>query len=359
MRPTKLTRSGGSLVTLAITLAALASCSEAPAPTASESDQTAIKVIDKAIAALGGLEKLSGLVAFTLNAEREPFMTGQGPIVGTGMLAFPQTNLEVTHDLAGKRFRLDMVRVWAARGGGVDEYQGNELVIGQTGYAKEQDLFRVTAGGYQAMIPERVAAAVKTETLLNPQMLLQALIADPSLASLGNPGDATGRRLSEEQILPITLDRIRQSGKRKLIVTDSWMEQWGDTRFFELMAEDVSVQPNWLDRWQPLPITDDTHHRLVVQDSVYPITLYVDTETGRIDKLETVEFDYVNGDVALEVNYHDWQSIEGIAFPTRINITLGGAPTLEVRRTDIVVNPTLDQSRLQPPDGVNYRQMTC
>lgn len=355
MRQTERVRSSGSAITLAIAATALLSCAEPPAPTALEPDLAVTEVVDKAITGIGGRENLSGLVAFTLKAQRAPFMTGQGPIVGTGMLAFPLTNLQVTHDLAGQRFRLDMVREWAARGGGVDEFQGNELIIGQTGYAKEQDLFRVTSGDYEAMIPERVAAAIKTEALLNPHLLLKELMENPSLASLGHADNPVGRRLSQQQILPITLDRIRQSGKRKLIVTDSWMEQWGETRFFELMAEDVSVQPNWLDRWHDTPVTAKTHHRLIVQDPTHPITLYVDAESGRIDKLETIEFDYVNGDVALEVIYRDWESIAGVAFPTTINITLAGAPTLEVKRSDIVVNPTLDESRLVAPDGVDYR----
>ena len=342
-------------IALAITLTVLLACSEQPAPTASGGDGAVTEVIDKAIAGLGGRQSLSGLASFALNAKRMPFMTGQGPIVGTGMLSFPVTDVQVTHDLARQRFRLDMVRVWAARGGGVDKFEANELIIGQAGYAKEDDLFRVTTQAYEAMIPERVAAAIKTENLLNPHMLLKALMADPSMASLGDPDDPVGRRLSEDQILPITLDRVRQTGKRKLVVTDDWLAQWADTGFYDLMVEEISVELDWLERWHQSPVTDATHHRLVVQDTVHPITLYVDAESGRIDKLETIEFDYVYGDVALEVNYRDWLVIDGVAFPTRINIMLGGAPTLEVERSDIMVNPTLDESRLQAPDGVYYR----
>ena len=202
-------RIAGAAGLLVLVVVALPSCSERSANSVPAGDLTVAEVVDKAIVAIGGRKSLLELESFTLNAKRVPFMTGQGPFAGTGILAFPVTEARVTHDLARKSFRLDMVRTWAARDGGIDEFESTELVIGHAGYASEDDLFRVTTERDQAMTPERVSAAIKTETLLNPHMLLKNLLRDPTIASLGSASDAVGWRLSDDQVLPITLERVR------------------------------------------------------------------------------------------------------------------------------------------------------
>ena len=334
--------------------ATLLSCTEKSSQTAPAADMTAEALAEKAITAIGGRENLSQLKAFSLTAKRSPYMTGQGPIAGTGMLAFPKYEAQITHDLEQASFRLDIVRQWAAKDGGIDKFESTELVKGQAGYASEDDLFRVTEERDQPMIPERVSAAIKTEELLHPHLLLLRVLQDPARASLGSDDDPSGRRLSEDQIFPITLDRVRQTGKRELIVTASWLEKWADSDFYKMMADSTSVDSSWLERWSETPVSAATHRRLVIQDEVHPITLFIDSESGRIDKLETLEYDYVYGDVALEVYYRDWQVVDGIALPMSLSMTLGGTPSLQVERRNIVINPELDASQFAPPGGVTY-----
>ncbi len=55
-------------------------------------------------------------------------------------------------------------------------------------------------------------------------------------------------------------------------------------------------------------------HVLVVEDDVAPIDIYVDTDTGEIARIATVENDYFARDVALEVIYLDWQPTSGALF---------------------------------------------
>jgi glyoxylase-like metal-dependent hydrolase (beta-lactamase superfamily II) len=334
--------------------ATLMSCTEQSLQTALTDDMTADILAEKAITAIGGRANLSQLKAFSLTAKRSPYMTGQGPIVGTGMLAFPKYEAQITHDLVNNRFRLDIVRQWAAKDGGIDKYESTELVKRQAGYASEDDLFRVAEERDQPMIPERVSAAIKTEELLHPHLLLMRVLQDPTRALLGSEDDPSGRRLSEDEIFPITLDRIRQSGKRELIVTTSWLEKWANSDFYKMMVDKTSVNSSWLERWSETPVSAETHRRLVIQDEVHPITLFVDVESGRIDKLETLEYDYVFGDLALEVYYRDWQVVDGIALPMRLSMTLGGTPSLQVERSNIVINPELDESQFEPPDNVTY-----
>jgi glyoxylase-like metal-dependent hydrolase (beta-lactamase superfamily II) len=95
------------------------------------------------------------------------------------------------------------------------------------------------------------------------------------------------------------------------------------------------------------------HHRLVIADDVAPITLYVDAGTGQISKLETMENDHLRRDVPLEVFYYGWQSLGGgVAFPAEIYLALDGEIVHKEVRTALSVNPEVDSSLFDAPDGV-------
>ena len=67
-----------------------------------------------------------------------------------------------------------------------------------------------------------------------------------------------------------------------------------------------------------------------------------------------MEKDYVYGDVELEVTYSDWEKIEGVSFPMRIKISLAGAPSMDVNRSKIILNPLLEHILFLPPSGGVY-----
>ena len=93
------------------------------------------------------------------------------------------------------------------------------------------------------------------------------------------------------------------------------------------------------------------HEVLRVQDAVAPIDLLVDPVNGQIGKLVTKENHHLKRDVSLEVHYGDWTVVGAISFPMQAALTVGGATLhLEVR-TEVEVNPTLDGSIFEFPQG--------
>ena len=97
------------------------------------------------------------------------------------------------------------------------------------------------------------------------------------------------------------------------------------------------------------------HHRLDVNDQIYPIALYVHPDTGRISKLETKEHEWVRGDVSVEVLYEDWREFDGVFFPTLTRMAVAGFPALEATRTRVEVNPPLADALFAAPEGIHYR----
>jgi glyoxylase-like metal-dependent hydrolase (beta-lactamase superfamily II) len=201
-----------------------------------------------------------------------------------------------------------------------------------------------------------MASTLKTEYLLNPQVILQAIVADPTLISADQGvGVHVGRLFNVEEAMPVTLDRVRQTGKRVLLVTDDWLEQSEDTEFHGLMVERTEIDSDWLKSWRATTsIEVDEHHKLVINNDVYPITLYFDKQTGLLKKLHTLEWDVVYGDVSLDVSYEDWRVVDGISFPHRVLMSYGGAPRIEVTRSEVLVNPEFDVNIFTPPEGVEY-----
>ena len=184
---------------------------------------------------------------------------------------------------------------------------------------------------------------------------MKELAADPSRASIGAAVGVQGRRFSSDEVFPVTTDRVRQAGARSLIVTEEWQQKNEGTPFYNIMVHETTVDDGWLDRWHSATDIDESaHHRLVVADDIHPITLFVNKETGRIGKLSTMEWDVTYGDVALDVNYDDWQLVDGVNVPHRLRLSFGGAPRIDITRSEVVVNPVLDADAFAPPADTAY-----
>ena len=315
-------------------------------------------VLDKAVAALGGKQAVKDLGSFSVTGTRVRYVMNQGPEPGLGLHRYSSAKAQITHDLSGNRFRGDFIHT--GQYVGIDR-PVTEIVDGHAGYITGwNDFFLQNAATNEAMDPERAATTIKTERLLNPHILLQEAMADESIASIDNDyaiGSTGAHRVNAEDIFPITISRFRNTGKRIIISDDNWLDRWEGTDEFAVAVEPrlmFETDAEWLSRWQEVGILDRPHHKLVIQDSVYPITLYVDEETGRINKLKTMERDYVFGDVDVEVTYHDWQEIDGVSFPTHIKVSLAGAPSMEVRRTSIETNQKINTKQFAAPADVTY-----
>ncbi len=343
---------------LLIGLVGLSSCSQQPAPTVPAAELAPEDLLASAVSGLGGREALERLATFTVEAKRTRYVMGQGPEPGIGLHRYSMSDAALSHDLANERFRGDFTHTGQYIGAG-GQRPVTELVVGQAGYVMGwNDFFLQNAASNEAMTPERLATTVKTERLLNPHILVREALADPALITDAAPLPENLRWVQADEIFPITLSRFRETGKRILVSNEQYYKRWENSRYYkDSVAERVMFEsgPAWLASWQASAVDERTHGTLTLKDDVYPITLHVNTETGQIDKLTTMEKDYVYGDVALEVTYLDWQSFDGVRFPTHIKVTLAGAPSMDVRRTEIRVNPGLDAGTFVAPEGVTYQ----
>ena len=66
-------------------------------------------------------------------------------------------------------------------------------------------------------------------------------------------------------------------------------------------------------------------HEVVLRHDVAPVSLFVDTVSGRITRLRTVEHDYLRRDVTIDVRYGDWTVAgDGVLFPSRVSMRSDG-----------------------------------
>lgn len=316
-------------------------------------------VLNSVVDGLGGREALEQLATLTIEAKRTRYVMGQGPEPGIGLHRYSMSDASISHDLANDNFRGDFNHTGQYIGAGAQR-PVTELVIGQAGYVMGwNDFFLQNAASNDAMTPERVATTVKTERLLNPHILIREALRDPSLVSAGSqslPDNLLS--VSADAIFPITLSRFRETGKRVLVSNEEWFQRWQGTRFYkDSVAERVMFESgaDWLASWQANAVNAGTHTTLTLKDDVYPITLHVNTQTGQIDKLVTMEKDYVYGDVALEVTYLDWQTFDGMSFPMHIKVSLAGAPSMDVRRSTVTINSSFDAGTFTAPQGVTFQ----
>lgn len=85
-----------------------------------------------------------------------------------------------------------------------------------------------------------------------------------------------------------------------------------------------------------------TYRVLVLRNPVAPVRLFVDTATGRLARLRTLEHDYLRRDVLIEVLYRRWRSAgAGLSFPRVVVMRSDGERVLrEVRpRAGVDANP--------------------
>ena len=319
----------------------------------------AADILELVYSGLGGRNNLSSLNSLGIESTRDRYVfTAGGPEPGYGVFKLVSSELTALYDMAGKRFRLDYIHTNLYR----QKRAIIELIDGRSGYILGSDDYysryadpedKLTA---EAMLPSRWAMTRKTEVLLNPHFLLQRLIDDPALVRENSaaPPD-NGFRLNEEAVFPISLSFDEITGRRKLISNDKWLKRWQGSAFLDLLAEQIETDNDWFQRWREDDQFDGaSHHQLVIDDDVYPVTLYVHKTTGRISKLVTMEHDWAFGDVELEVRYSDWQTFDGVYFPTKIKLFNAGTPGLDVVRTKIIVNPVVGDDQFIPPTGITY-----
>ena len=90
---------------------------------------------------------------------------------------------------------------------------------------------------------------------------------------------------------------------------------------------------------------------LELRDTIAPIQLLL-TRSGRIDRLRTVEHDYMRRDTDLEVRYASWRRSGRLLVPRTVRILLDGDLMHEERRTRVRVNDAVTGTRFRIPSNL-------
>ena len=316
------------------------------------------KAFNLALESIGGADMIQSLDEYLIKSERDEYIMGQGPEPGKGMmlLAAPTTN--VSHKLSQNAIRVDLITTLAAREGGYITREVNTLLIGDEGYLSEDDPMGIVKEKDKVLTPDKAAAAMKTERLLNPHLLINEVLNNSSLlvdVDASSADKNEGWRYKENEVFPVTVDRLRQTGLRTLVANKEWEQQASQKEFFPKMINKTLIEPDWLDKWKAnTEINENDYLTFSIKDKVYPITFYVNKDSGLIAKISTMEWDVVYGDIEIEVKFDNWDFSQEIPFPMTVRMSQGGAPRWEIRRDSVEINPGFSEDHFDQPPGLKY-----
>ena len=138
------------------------------------------------------------------------------------------------------------------------------------------------------------------------------------------------------------------------MTSDRWAAVRREQRLLnpQLLLRDVIRRPALATTAPPTTLRGRPHRLLVIDDEVTPIRLYVDSRTGRIDRLSTEDHLYLRRDVRLIVDFSGWRSVRGVRFPRTASIRLDGKVVHTETRTSIAVNRPASATRFRFPAGI-------
>ncbi|MEE9154966.1 MAG: MBL fold metallo-hydrolase [candidate division NC10 bacterium] len=233
--------------------------------------------LQKAFDAAGGQEALLELRDFGYESAGERFETGQGLNPEAGAIRSSSFDLSVLYDVENDRLSFDWRREIFHPARGALAYK--DVIDGDLGHQTgNASVFNPPEAFTSRALPSEYNAAVRREfRLLNPLLYLRTAAMTEGAATIKADVEHDGR----------------------------------------------------------------TYHVIEVADPSYPVKLIVDTESGRVVMLKTLQNDYIWGDVEIEVSYGDWSSPDGspLLFPHRVDLALSGQTLLTESRTNLVVNP--------------------
>lgn len=139
------------------------------------SAQAASALLQRAVNAVGGTTALQNITSMKVQAQGDRWVLDEGFLPGMGASGRSTFTLQLVHDLAQDRLRLD----YDLAGGAAGARQVSEVLVGNLGYIQGQD----GAGqpnATRAMLTDRWASIRAHQFLLNPLLLLRELANDPS-----------------------------------------------------------------------------------------------------------------------------------------------------------------------------------
>ena len=144
------------------------------------------------------------------------------------------------------------------------------------------------------------------------------------------------------------------------MTSDRWAAVRREQRLLnpQLLLRDVIRRPALATTAPPTTLRGRPHRLLVINDDVAPIRLYVDSRTGRIDRLSTEDHQYLRRDVRLIVDFGGWRAVRAatgavrVRFPRTASIRLDGKVIHTETRTSIAVNRPASAARFRFPAGI-------
>ncbi|MGI9303350.1 MAG: hypothetical protein ACR2RB_11675 [Gammaproteobacteria bacterium] len=127
--------------------------------------------LERAVKFIGGVEALSQLESFSIDARGKRWVLDEGENPGEGASNPGTFKLNLHYDVSGDRLRLNYPSINAF---GV-ERQVDEIVTADLGYTDGQDGNFVPAAR-SAMLSDRVASIRKHQRLMNPHLILRDLV---------------------------------------------------------------------------------------------------------------------------------------------------------------------------------------
>ena len=316
------------------------------------------KAFNLALESIGGADMIQSLDGYLIKSERDEYIMGQGPEPGKGMMLLTAPTTNVSHKLSQNAIRVDLITTLAAREGGYITREVNTLLVGDEGYLSEDDPMGIVKEKDKVLTPDKAAAAMKTERLLNPHLLINEVLNNSSLlvdVDASSADKNEGWRYKENEVFPVTVDRLRQTGLRTLVANKEWEQQASQKEFFPKMINKTLIEPDWLDKWKAnTEIDENDYLTFSIKDKVYPITFYVNKDSGLIAKISTMEWDVVYGDIEIEVKFDNWDFSQEIPFPMTVRMSQGGAPRWEIRRDSVEINPGFSEDHFDQPPGLKY-----
>ena len=244
--------------------------------------------LQQAFDAIGGEEALLALRGFSYESSGDRFETAQGLRPAGDPIKASSFTLALRWDLDNDRLSLDWQRQIFDPLRGELSYR--DVLDGEVGYQTGNDsVFNPPdATSDRALISERIGAVRLEFRLLNPQLYLRAAAVNAEAATIKGDVELNGR----------------------------------------------------------------VHHVIEVSDEVQPVELFVDADSGRVSKLQTLQNDHIWGDVVTEVTYGDWSTSEGsrVLLPRQVELAVAGNTLLTARRTNVVLNPDFPADAFALPD---------
>ena len=246
-----------------------------------------LPTIDKAFAGAGGKAIVDTVTHFSYKAAGSRLISGEGFSARDSSAEASTFDVTVSYDIANDKLRVDWARSILFVGGVPLNY--SDIIDGNKGMVVgDDDIFPDAPGvDNKDMTGQRWGTTRKEARLLSPHVILKEISGNRDIATQAGIGFFNGT----------------------------------------------------------------IHELLEVDDSPFPVTLWVNAGSGEVSRITTKENDHLHRDVELEVHYADYQDHAGLLIPHEVVIVRDGQVLHIEQRSEFQLNPAFDATLFDFPAG--------